>query len=74
MGSHDAFLPSPWCLWRDTRTVRLWAERITTYPLQPNASGEPRLKAGAQRTLEGVGCSAWCGGVRPVLCFLLHVP
>jgi hypothetical protein len=27
----------------------------------PNAGGEPRPKAGAQRTLEGVGSSAWLG-------------
>jgi hypothetical protein len=30
------------------------------FPL-PNASTQPRLKAGAQRTLEGVGCSALFG-------------
>ena len=27
----------------------------------PNACGEPRPEAGAQRTLEGVGSSAWFG-------------
>jgi len=27
----------------------------------PNAGGEPRPEAGAQRTLEGVGSSAWLG-------------
>ena len=35
--------------------------------LMPNAGAQPHLQAGAQRTLEGVGCSAWFGGVRPVL-------
>ena len=29
--------------------------------LPPNARGEPRPEAGAQRTLEGVGSSAWLG-------------
>jgi len=28
---------------------------------QPNARGEPRLEAGAQRTLEGVGSTALFG-------------
>jgi hypothetical protein len=28
---------------------------------QSNAKAQPRPKAGAQRTLEGVGCSAWFG-------------
>jgi len=28
---------------------------------QPNASAQPRLEAEAQRTLEGVGCSALFG-------------
>ena len=32
------------------------------FSLKPNASGEPRPEAGAQRTLEGVGSSAWFGG------------
>src|SRR5207245_1440358 len=39
----------------------------TFFLWKPNARGEPRLKAGTQRSLEGVGCSAWFGGVRPVL-------
>jgi len=30
---------------------------------QPNAGPEPRLKAGAQRTLEGVGSRPWLGPV-----------
>jgi hypothetical protein len=29
----------------------------------PNASGEPRPEAGAQRTLEGVGSTAWFGSM-----------
>jgi hypothetical protein len=29
---------------------------------QVNAGDEPRLKAGAQRTLEGVGSGPWFGG------------
>jgi hypothetical protein len=29
--------------------------------LAANAGAQPRLEAGAQRTLEGVGCSAWFG-------------
>ena len=44
MGSHDDLLLSPWGLWRDARTIRLWADRITTYPLQPNAGHEPLRK------------------------------
>ena len=31
----------------------------------PNARGEPRLEAGAQRTLEGVGSTAMFGWERP---------
>jgi hypothetical protein len=31
-----------------------------------NAGAQPRLGAGAQRTLEGVGCSAWFGWARSV--------
>src|SRR5262245_25622906 len=27
------------------------------FPLQPNASAQPRLEAGAERALEGVGCT-----------------
>ena len=27
----------------------------------PNAAAQPRLEAGALRTLEGVGCSRWFG-------------
>jgi hypothetical protein len=34
---------------------------FSSTPQAPNAGGEPRLKAGAQRTLEGVGSSAWFG-------------
>src|SRR5262245_39361293 len=28
---------------------------------KPNATAQPRLEAGAERTLEGVGCSRWFG-------------
>jgi hypothetical protein len=31
--------------------------------LAPNAAAQPRLEAGAQRTLEGVGCRRWFGEV-----------
>src|SRR5215468_11521605 len=30
-------------------------------PLTSHAARQPRLEAGVQRTLEGVGCSRWCG-------------
>src|SRR5919109_276986 len=33
-----------------------------------SAGAQPRLKAEAERTLEGVGCSAWFGWVCPVGC------
>jgi hypothetical protein len=33
--------------------------------LGPNASAQPRLEAEAQRTLEGVGCSALFGSDYP---------
>ena len=32
-------------------------------PWKPNAAAQPRLEAGAQRTLAGVGCSRLFGGV-----------
>jgi hypothetical protein len=32
---------------------------------KPNVGAEPRLKAAAQRRLEGVGSSAWFGRVFP---------
>ena len=34
--------------------------------MTPNARGEPRPEAGAQRTLEGVGSTAWFGSVAAV--------
>ena len=30
---------------------------FSSAPQAPNAAAQPRLKAGAQRTLEGVGCA-----------------
>jgi hypothetical protein len=35
--------------------------RTKSTSLLPNAGAQPRLEAGAQRTLEGVGCSALFG-------------
>jgi hypothetical protein len=43
--------------------------------MQPNARGEPPPEAGAQRTLEAVGSSAWFGvelGTKRALPGLLH--
>ena len=34
---------------------------FSSAPQAPNAAAQPRLKAGAQRTLEGVGCSRLFG-------------
>jgi len=36
--------------------------------MTPNAAAQPRLEAGAQRTLEGVGCSRLFGLVAPPAC------
>jgi len=35
--------------------------------LPPNAAAQPRREEGAQRTLEGVGCSRWFGLVTACL-------
>jgi hypothetical protein len=37
----------------------MMVDEFSPGPLAPNAGGEPRPEAGAQRTLVGVGSSAW---------------
>ena len=36
-------------------------QEMPSFSWRENAGAQPRLEAGAQRTLEGVGCNAWFG-------------
>src|SRR5262245_35035395 len=50
---------SPCSAWRNNGTCPL--RRGQAKPQKPNARGEPRPEAGAERTLEGVGSTAMFG-------------
>jgi hypothetical protein len=44
--------------------LRLQAAKDWLWDLRSNAGAQPRLEAGAQRTLEGVGCTPLFGHAR----------